>query len=149
MMNCNLKRMVIFLFLTLLGASFYSCSTTSGSAGIEWGKKSGHRHPPVVKKGGPPPHAPAHGYRAKHRYRYYPSCRVYYDTGRRIYFYLQSDEWRASISLPNNLHFRLGDYVTLDIDTDKPYVYSKKHKKKYPPGQLKEKKKKKNWVKYK
>lgn len=38
----------------------------------------GHRE----HEGGPPPWAPAHGYRAKHSYHYYPSAEVYFDTGR-------------------------------------------------------------------
>jgi len=134
MINAYLRRMGIILSLVLFGVSFCSCSTTSGGVGIEWGKNSGHRNPPVVKKGGPPPHAPAHGYRAKHRYRYYPSCRVYYDTERQIYFYLQSDEWRVSVSLPNDLHLRLGDYVTLDMDTDKPYAHYTEQKKSIHQG---------------
>ena len=37
-----------------------------------------HKH----KKNGPPAHAPAHGYRAKHQYRYFPSCKVYHDIDR-------------------------------------------------------------------
>jgi hypothetical protein len=32
-----------------------------------------------LAKGGPPPWASSHGYRAKHRYRYYPSFYVYFD----------------------------------------------------------------------
>ncbi len=40
-------------------------------------------------RGGPPPWAPAHGYRAKHRYRYYPSAEIYFDLGRGIYFYYE------------------------------------------------------------
>ena len=59
----------------------------------------GHKH----KKGGPPPHAPAHGYRAKHQYRYYPSCSVYYDYGRKIYFYVKGDHWEVGASLPSHL----------------------------------------------
>ena len=31
---------------------------------------------PSYKKGGPPPWAPAHGYRAKHKYGHYPFSRV-------------------------------------------------------------------------
>lgn len=99
----------------------------------------GHKH--ENEKKGPPAHAPAHGYRAKHQYRYYPSCSVYYDTGRRIYFYLEGDNWEVGASLPSGLQMRLGDYVSMELDTDRPYIYHEEHVKKYPPGQLKKKKK--------
>ena len=102
---------------------------------------SGHKH--KHKKGGPPPHAPAHGYRAKHQYRYYPSCSVYYDSGRRIYFYLKGDNWEVGASLPSRLRVGLGDSVSIELDTDKPYIYHADHVKKYPPGQMKKKNKKK------
>ena len=80
--------------------------------------------PPPPAKKGPPPWAPAHGYRAKHRYYYYPSSHVYYDTGRKLYFYFEG-----------------GDHVTLEMDTDKPYEFHSHVVKKYPPGQMKKKEK--------
>jgi hypothetical protein len=48
-----------------------------------------------------------------------------------------------SLSLPQDIGFRLDDYVTIEMDTDKPYTRYEEHKRKYPPGQLKKKKKKK------
>jgi len=50
-----------------------------------------------------------------------------------------------SISLPQGIRLQLGDYVTIEMDTDKPYIQFEEHKRKYPPGQLK--KKKKEWTK--
>ena len=99
-----------------------------------------HKH---IKKG-PPAHAPAHGYRAKHQYRYYPSCSVYYDTGRRLYFYIKGDNWEVGATLPDHLRIGLGDSVNMELDTDKPYIYHSEHVKKYPPGQTKQKNEKKN-----
>jgi hypothetical protein len=104
----------------------------------EAGEKHKHR------KGGPPAHAPAHGYRAKHQYRYYPSRSVYYDTGRGLYFYLKGNNWEVGASLPSSLRVGLGDSVSIELDTDKPYIYHADHVKKYPPGQMKKKNKKKN-----
>jgi hypothetical protein len=95
------------------------------------------------KKKGPPAHAPAHGYRAKHQYRYYPSCSVYYDTGRRVYFYMKGDKWEVGVSLPRSLHMSLDDYVGMELDTDKPYIFHADHVKKFPPGKMKKKDKKK------
>ena len=34
---------------------------------------------------------------------------------------------------------RLGDHVSIEMDTDKPYTHYQEHKRKYPPGQLKKK----------
>jgi len=102
----------------------------------------GHKH--KYKKKGPPTHAPAHGYRAKHQYRYYPSRSVYYDTGRRLYFYIKGDNWEVGASLPNQIRIDLGDSVNIELDTDIPYIYHSEHVKKYPPGQMKKRNKKKN-----
>jgi hypothetical protein len=125
----------------VLIASFGSpWETTAGEIHIGWVSDSkGTPGPKKAQKSGPPPHAPAHGYRAKYAYRYYPSSCVYYDTGRKVYFYLEGDDWRASVSLPQHINLRLGDYVTMDMDTDKPYTRFEEHRHKYPPGQLKKK----------
>jgi hypothetical protein len=92
---------------------------------------------------GPPPWAPAHGYRAKHRYRYYPSQRVYHDRDRGLYFYYRNGQWEISVSLPSDIHINVNDYVTLEMNTDRPYEYNDEVVKRYPPGQLKKKNKKK------
>ena len=108
--------------------------------------------PVVVAKskteGGPPPHAPAHGYRAKYQYRYYPECSVYYDDGRKIYFYIKGDHWEVGASLPYHLRVSLGDFVHIEMETDKPYVHHAEHVKKHPPGHMKKQhkpKKKHKW----
>jgi hypothetical protein len=108
----------------------------------EQGYKHKQKHK-YKKKGGPPAHAPAHGYRAKHRYRYYPSRSVYYDTGRGLYFYLKGKNWEVGASLPSNLRVGLGDSVSIELNTDKPYLHHAEHIKKYPPGQMKKNKGKK------
>jgi len=150
-MSCNLTKR----FLVRLAIGFFTVSVifTVGCApkkvvvvydkdGNSGDAEVAHTH----KKGGPPPHAPAHGYRAKHQYRYYPSRSVYYDTGRGLYFYIKGDNWEVGASLPNSLRVELGDYVSMELDTDKPYIYHEDHVKKYPPGQMKNKNKKnKKW----
>lgn len=88
-----------------------------------------------ASQGGPPPWAPAHGYRAKHRYLYYPSPQVYFDTGRNIYFYYRSGQWEVSAQLPRAIRVQLGQSVTLDMNTEKPYQYHSEVIKRYPPGQ--------------
>ncbi|MCW8859608.1 MAG: hypothetical protein OQK50_02470 [Deltaproteobacteria bacterium] len=84
-------------------------------------------------KSGPPAHAKAHGHRAKYRYHYYPNSGVYFDTGRSVYFYLDSSgAWRMTVSLPQSLSVHLGNNVTIEMDTDRPYTHYHEHKKKYP-----------------
>jgi hypothetical protein len=69
------------LIICSIAIFIHGCTTIGGTVHSEPNDQSGYRHPPVAKNG-PPAHAPAHGYRAKHRYRYYPSCSVYFDIGR-------------------------------------------------------------------
>lgn len=86
-------------------------------------------------RGGPPPWAPAHGYRAK-TYRYYPSAQIYYDPGRSVYFYYRAGSWEVSARLPGELRARItGDSVTLEMDTKRPYEYHSDVVRRYPPGQ--------------
>lgn len=89
---------------------------------------------PGNRGGGPPPWAPAHGYRAKNKYLYYPSAEVYFDTGRSLYFYYRGGQWEISASLPAATHVQLGDSVTLEMDTDRPYRYHPEVVRRYPPG---------------
>jgi hypothetical protein len=93
---------------------------------------------------GPPAHAPAHGYRAKYQYHYYPSCKVYYDTAREIYFYLKGENWEVGVTLPSHIKNDLGEYVSLELETDKPYLLNEEHNKKYSSKQLKSKSRQKN-----
>ena len=148
-MNYNfIKRLVICFaigFFTVPAIFTTGCAPKKIKVVYEKDDNSGyseagykHKH----KKKGPPAHAPAHGYRAKHQYRYYPSRSVYYDRDRRIYFYLKGDNWEVGASLPSSLRVELGDSVSIELDTDKPYIYHPDHVKKYPPGQMKKKKKK-------
>ena len=131
-------KFAISLGCVLFVLSLNGCKTTAGGIHIGWGE---------VVKSSPPAHAPAHGYRAKHAYRYYPSSCVYFDASKKVYFYIEGDNWTTSVLLPQEIQLRLGSYVSIELDTDRPYVHFQEHKRKYPPpGQLKKKNKK--WVKY-
>ncbi len=95
---------------------------------------------PVSRRGpkkGPPPHAPARGYRRKHVYRYYPSAYVYFDVERELYFYRHGDRWTAGAKLPARIHIDKGEAVSLSLGTDEPYRHFHSHKKAHPPGQVK------------
>jgi hypothetical protein len=94
-------------------------------------------------KKSPPPWAPAHGVRAKYRYRYYPSSYVYYDIERKLYFYLVDGIWKSKAKLPPAFLPVPGYSVIIELETGKPYKYFKTHKKKYPWKKVKPKKSKK------
>ncbi len=89
------------------------------------------------RKPGPPPWAPAHGYRAKHIYYYYPAAAVYFDVNRKVYFFLDDGTWRVAATLPPVIVVDPAQYVVLELDTDRPYIYHDQHKAQYPPGKLK------------
>ena len=148
MNNNNLRGVRIFFAIFSL-IIFFSSSVFAGSSfTFKWEKDSESEQQQVKskskhKKGGPPAHAPAHGYRAKHQYRYYPSNNVYEDTEKGIYFYLKGDRWEVGASLPLPLKEGMGESVSLELETDKPYVHHAEHVKKYPPKKTKSKKNKK------
>jgi hypothetical protein len=123
---------ICFLWLLMLNA----CAVTGGGVHVGGAPEA---------KGGPPPHAPAHGYRAKHVYHYYPNAFVYFDVGSQVYFYLEGSVWKTALVLPDVYRVKIVDieYVSVDLDDDKPYKHFEEHKKKYPPGHAKKKGKKK------
>ena len=137
-------RMPLIAMIALLSCGLLGCSGAYVAAGDSSSHEEGY------KKGGPPPWAPAHGYRAKHKYRYYPDHRVYYEGSRGVYFYYGDGQWRVSANLPIGIDIRFSDYVTLEMDTDKPYTYHSDVEARYPPGKAKGKakgkeKKPKKW----
>ncbi len=146
-MNYSTLKLMFNLMLTAIFVVFFNSSVLAGgSFTFKWGKDTEpeqHQVKHKQKKGGPPAHAPAHGYRAKHQYRYYPSQKVYHDSDRGLYFYLKGDNWEIGASLPSHLKVGLGESVTIELDTDKPYVHNAEHIKKYPPQKSKGKKHKK------
>jgi hypothetical protein len=126
--SCS-KRLLKALVILLLPIALGGCATFGGT-------QSTPPNNQTAVKNGPPAHAPAYGYRAKYQYRYYPACSVYFDIGRKVYFYLEGDHWRISTELPDSLRVQLSDYVVLEMDTDRPYLDYEKHRQKYPPGKL-------------
>ena len=85
-MKFTILSAVILICMSLM---LVSCSSFSIGAGS--GRKYERKH-------GPPPHAPAHGYRHKHR-----GAELVYDSGRGIY---------VVIDFPNHYYFK-GHYYRL------------------------------------
>lgn len=135
-----MQKRFILSVITVSTIILFSANAFADSFSFSWGSDSRtDRQPTEVRDGGngPPSHAPAHGYRAHHRYEYFPSASVYHDAGRGLYFYLSGSNWQVSASLPMELQTRLGSSVSLELDSDKPYIYYDQHKRQYPPGQTK------------
>jgi hypothetical protein len=99
------------------------------SVGIRIGDSDGRDYRVVHKQPGPPPHAPAHGYRKKFAYQYYPTTNVYYDRSRGIYFYLSGRDWQMAVSLPSSIRIDIDEAVSLELETDRPYTENAKHMK--------------------
>jgi len=88
--------------------------------------------PAPVAVGGPPPWAPAHGHRAQvQRYYYYPASGVYYNVATSSYFYMSGGAWQVGVSLPTTMVIDPGAYVSLELDTDRPYLYYDEHRNKF------------------
>jgi len=90
--------------------------------------------------------SPLQGHRQKYLYRYYPSSSVYYDINRRLYFCPENDSWKIFALPPSALERKLGRYVEIETDNDKPYTDNDKHVKKFPAEDSK-KTKNKMWSK--
>ncbi len=118
--------------------SLLALSLLVGMLGCQGGRviiedREPYGYGPPVGEPGPPPWAPAHGYRAKYHYRYYPSSYVYFDVGRNLYFYYDAGNWQVGVSLPSRIQIDFDDYVTLGMDTGRPYHYHRDVVRRYPP----------------
>lgn len=83
-------------------------------------------------KQGPPPWAPAHGWRRKHEtYYYYPSHQVYYYPHLRRYYWFDGGHWRYGTQLPRHYVIHEHRKVVLDLDYE-PHHHHHKIKEKYP-----------------
>ena len=113
-----MKKIVLLSVLGLLLLS--GCETVGGGLIVDTGY-------------GYAPYPPAHGRRMLHRYYYYPEAEFYFDIGRNMYFYLDSDaQWAFSVRLPLRLRSHLSSsYVEIEMDDDRPYRRHKFYRNKY------------------
>ncbi len=81
---------------------------------------------------GPPAWAPAHGYRRKHSYYYYPGTDVYFRSEDRVWFYLDGGKWSFGASLPTSIRVDFDRAVSLSMGTDRPYQFHDDVKGHYP-----------------
>jgi hypothetical protein len=47
------------------------------------------------------------------------------------YFYLSGGTWQVAMTLPSTVRLDTSNYVSLELETDKPYLYYDQHKVKY------------------
>lgn len=90
--------------------------------------------PADVFSQGPPPWAPAHGYRAKTRHIYFPDQNMYYDIQRSNYIYFSNGKWTISTRVPSifvGINLGKSTQVELDFYGDRPQRYNYSHKTKY------------------
>ncbi len=125
-----MKKSILLISACLLLAIFF-ITTESGFA---QGKSQQKQKAKEKKEVGPPPWAPAHGYRAKTRYVYFTEQNLYYDNTKGVYIYLSGKTWEVSASIPNifkNVDLSAAVKIDLDLDSDSPQKYNEEHKKKY------------------
>lgn len=86
--------------------------------------------PDAIFAQGPPPWAPAHGYRAKTRHIYFPQYNMYYDMNRSSYLYLNGSQWSVSASLPSiyvGINLGRAAQIQLNYGGYDPYRYNNVH----------------------
>lgn len=91
---------------------------------ISWGQAS-------KPGGGPPPWAPAHGYRAQTQHIYFPSLNIYFDVHRNLYYFLSGNRWIASPRLPMGIPLpvlRVAPKVELNVVTPTPFRFNDQHR---------------------
>lgn len=124
----------VFILLTLPALADLDVSV---SAEIRLGRVPPPRPPEVVvieepTDKGPPPWAPAHGFRRNRAYYYYPGANVYYRPADRMWIYLDGRDWRVGVSLPTGLRVDFNRSVSLTMETDKPYEFHDHVRRHYP-----------------
>ena len=85
-------------------------------------------------KGGPPPWAPAHGYRAKTSHVYFPDHNFYFDVQKEVYVYLSGGNWEVGVKLPAlyaGIDLKLTTKVELELGSDSPQKHNADHMVKY------------------
>jgi hypothetical protein len=82
-----------------------------------------HLHPEPAFEHGPPSHAPAYGHDRKFTYVHYPSCNVYFDRERRLWFWSEGRDWRMGAELPPRFRVNEHEAVKVELENEKPYEH--------------------------
>jgi hypothetical protein len=132
-----MRKVTVLSSFMLLVIFVFSGNIESSAQGK--GKSNGNSNGPK-KEAGPPPWAPAHGYRAKTRYVYFKDYNVYYDNTRGIYISISGGKWVVSTKIPSSISgidLVAAVKIDLDFDGDDPQKNNSDHQKKYPASKRK------------
>ena len=56
---------------------------------------------------------------------------MYYDVSTRMYFYMNGGTWQVAASLPPTIAIAGIESVSVELDTDKPYLFHDKNMEKF------------------
>lgn len=128
-MNQRLNRSEVtrFIFVSIALSMLVTGCNNPRSVSIQIVEPKEPSSQGVHKQPRPPAHVPAHGYRKTFAYQYYPTPNVYYEPSRNVYFYLSDGQWVMAVGLPSSIHLDVGEMVTLELPTNRPYVEKAKH----------------------
>jgi hypothetical protein len=73
-----------------------------------------------------PPHPIEHAPVVVHKYTYvhYPSCNVYCDRERKLWFWFEAGEWKMGVALPAHYRVVESEAVTIQLERDTPYEHA-------------------------
>lgn len=124
------------LKLVFIATAIIALTGCVDSAGVRYGDSGRSTY-----KSGPPPHAPAHGYRHKHRkhdmsydsglgaYVILGKSEVYFDNG--LYFRYRNGDWQASVNLGSGWYNADKKVVPKKLwsykDSDRKHAKKKEH----------------------
>jgi hypothetical protein len=74
----------------------------------------------------------ARWYQRNQAYYYYPGDNVYYRQSDHLWFYADRGQWRSSRNLPDGIRVDFNRSVTLNMYTDRPYMYNQQVVNRYP-----------------
>ncbi len=129
------KLFKVTLSVLVLSSLICFLSTEGASAQGKPHNKGKSEQVKKVKKHGPPPWAPAHGYRKNTRHVYFPAQQTYFDIDRGVYISLKGGKWEVSASIPLSLKgvdLKVAAKIELDFSGENPQSLFGEHKKKYP-----------------
>lgn len=135
-----MSKSTLVALLVCAALACMSCMTGSASR-----RPGSPRETVASKPKGPPPWAPARGYRAKTRHIYFPDFGIYFDVRREVYIFQDRGGWAVSVSLPSGITIdglKASVQIELELDTDSPQKHNKEHREKYKGGKKGKKEKK-------
>lgn len=116
-----MKRAAVLVILALVVASSPETGWAKKKEAYPMDDQGNFLPPGQAKPKGPPPWAPAHGYRAKQKYRYYPAYNLYQDPVSGLFFSFRAGAWAKGPLPPGVDPGRLGRYREFDGYVDEPW----------------------------